>query len=414
MIKYGVLSDYFEGAGAKRVTEVEINKLRSHQHEFQGVSAFRRILGTPSDKFTFPSTFYWLDDNEENEPISIDSFCTWSDVRRKNPNRGPEYHLYYSADSERVVSHARAGDLLLIAITKQHTLLVILCSANTTIEQQLLWLFGLDLGTSQVDVKALQVENSVQLSFAAKSILDDLGIETEEPEPDVLEILLDQYRAGFPTTGEFSKFARDSLRGVDPVNSPDDTLVAWMDHEETLFYHLEKHMVSERLKTGFVENNTVDVAGFIKYSLSVQNRRKSRAGYAFEHHTEAIFRAHKIACTRYPRPKVKGNPDFLFPSEIEYRNLQENTAMLTMLGAKTSCKERWRQVLAEAPKIERKHLLTLQAGIAESQTDEMESENLQLVVPRSIFDSYRRNQRDWLMDVSGFLELVKARQLAVS
>ena len=37
-MKFGVLADLFEGAGAKVLTEVEINRQRSNQHEFQWVS----------------------------------------------------------------------------------------------------------------------------------------------------------------------------------------------------------------------------------------------------------------------------------------------------------------------------------------------------------------------------------------
>ena len=78
----GVLADLFEGAGAKVLIEVEINRQRSNQHEFQGVGGFRAFLGTPAEKQTFPATFYWLEDDEVAEPEGLESFCTWSDVRR--------------------------------------------------------------------------------------------------------------------------------------------------------------------------------------------------------------------------------------------------------------------------------------------------------------------------------------------
>ena len=62
-----------------------------------------------------------------------------------------------------------------------------------------------------------------------------------------------------------------------------------MEHEEALFRHLEREIVSDRLKAGFTEDGSADVDGFLRFSLSVQNRRKSRAGYAFGHHVEAIL-----------------------------------------------------------------------------------------------------------------------------
>ena len=89
---------------------------------------------------------------------------------------------------------------------------------------------------------------------------------------------------------------------------------------------------------------------------------------------------------------------------------QHNPLKLTMLGVKTTCKDRWRQVLAEANRIEHKHLLTFEAAISTNQTDEMHTKNLQLVVPRRLHESYTENQRTWLMDVSSFISLVQERQ----
>ncbi|MFN2369176.1 MAG: type II restriction endonuclease [Desulfurivibrionaceae bacterium] len=48
--------------------------------------------------------------------------------------------------------------------------------------------------------------------------------------------------------------------------------MAWMEREEILFRTMEKHLIGERLSQGF----DGDVDSFISFSLSVQNRRKSR------------------------------------------------------------------------------------------------------------------------------------------
>jgi hypothetical protein len=81
-----------------------------------------------------------------------------------------------------------------------------------------------------------------------------------------------------------------------------------------------------------------------------------------------------------------------------------------MLGVKFSCKDRWRQVLAEADRIGKKHLLTLEAAISKSQTNEMQSKQLQLVLPRNLHHTYSKEQQHWLMDVAGFTKLVIERQ----
>ena len=409
-MRFGVLADYFEGAGAKYLTGVEVNRLKSNQHEFQGVGPFRRFLGETAEKKRYETTFYWLDDEEDSEPSRLRSFCTWSDVRRDNPDRAAEYHLYYAAESEPVAHRAKAGDILVIVKTRHDTLLVMICPADTTIARQLLWLFGLDLLGQRVDVRTLEAEESVRLGFAARAVLDDLGIELEEPEPDALEMLIDRFGPAFPGTEVFSDFARETFDEADPVAAPDETLVAWMDHEEVLFRHLERHIVSDRLAKGFMGEDGADVDSFLSFSLSVQNRRKSRAGWAFGHHVETILAAQGLRYKREATTEKRNGPDFLFPGEAEYHDPGFNAALLTMLGAKTSCKDRWRQVLAEAHRITEKHLLTLQPGISETQTTEMQAEQLQLVVPQPIHGSYLPAQQAWLTDVRGFINLVKAKQ----
>jgi hypothetical protein len=77
-----------------------------------------------------------------------------------------------------------------------------------------------------------------------------------------------------------------------------------------------------------------------------------------------------------------------------------------MLAVKTSCKDRWRQVLAEADRIREKHLLTLEPAISRIQTAEMQGQGLQLVLPASLHATYQPDQRAWLMDVAAFVGLV--------
>ena len=77
-----------------------------------------------------------------------------------------------------------------------------------------------------------------------------------------------------------------------------------------------------------------------------------------------------------------------------------------MLGVKTTCKDRWRQVLVEADRIAEKHLLTLEPAISVAQTDEMRMHNLQLVVPEHIRQSYKPIQQNWLMNIEEFIGIL--------
>ena len=64
-----------------------------------------------------------------------------------------------------------------------------------------------------------------------------------------------------------------------------------------------------------------------------------------------------------------------------------------MPGVKPPSKVRWGQVLAEADRIDHKHLLTLEASSSRHQTDEMQAKNLQLVLPRGLHQTYTPSNR---------------------
>lgn len=411
-LEFGSVADHFEGVGAKYLTAVEVDPTRSNQHEIQGVSSFRSFLGEPAEKQTYPARFIWLDDELEDEPVEgIDAFCTWSDVRRGNPHRSAEYHLYYAAEAEPVIYRAVAGDLLIVAKTRQGTLLVLACRANTTIARQLLWLFGLQMKPGRPVAKPIGQAGSLEIGYSALGVMAAIGLEVAPRDQDAFEELEDTFGLEFPSTADFSEFARRTLGEVDPVGAPDETLVRWMDHEEALFRHMERRVLAERLEQGFNGKDGPDVDGFISFSLSVQNRRKSRAGWAFGHHVDAVLQAHGLRYEREARTENAKRPDFLFPAAEEYHSEDFDPGLLTMLAAKTSCKDRWRQVLSEANKIPAKHLLTLQPAISPAQTDEMRSSNLQLVVPRPTWGSYLAEQQAGLMDFSAFIGLVREREV---
>jgi hypothetical protein len=125
---------------------------------------------------------------------------------------------------------------------------------------------------------------------------------------------------------------------------------------------------------------------------------------------EVIFTESGVRYERGAVSEGRSKPDFLFPGGDEYRNPEFDAIFLTMLGVKSSCKDRWRQVLTEARKIERKHLLTLETAISQNQTDQMRDERLQLVLPKSLHGTYTLSQQNDLLDVEGFIREVQQKQ----
>jgi len=78
-----------------------------------------------------------------------------------------------------------------------------------------------------------------------------------------------------------------------------------------------------------------------------------------------------------------------------------------MLGLKTTCKDRWRQVTQEAKRIPQKHLLTLQAGISSNQLAQMQEANVVLVVPAPLHKAYPKSSGATILTLDAFLETVR-------
>ncbi|MFN3399253.1 MAG: type II restriction endonuclease, partial [Ferrovibrio sp.] len=392
-MKQGYLSEYFVDVAFKRLSAVEAHRHRSNQHEFDGVGALRNIFG--SERKTFQAIFIYLND-EDPEPVKDAGFLTWYDAREAHPTRS-EYRLYFP-DTD-VTDNANEGDLLVIGRRRDDTLLVIVADSGSTIENQLVWLFGgQDLVNSAFVVQEEKQADQVRLQFASRYILQQIGVELRETAEDSLDVMLKKFGGTFPPTKIFSAFAREDF-GPANLGDPDQVILSWMEREEILFRTLERHMISDRLQAGFGG----DVDAFIKFSLSVQNRRKSRAGSALENHLEYLFGGLRIQHSRTPITEGRAKPDFVFPSQSKYHDERFPTSLLTVLGVKSTCKDRWRQVLAEADRVPEKHLLTLEPGISENQTNEMQAKGLQLVLPKALHSSYRDSQKKWLFSVADFL-----------
>ncbi|MHC8403747.1 type II restriction endonuclease [Pseudomonas sp. TMB3-21] len=407
------ISDYFEGVAAKYLSAVDADPARSHQHEIGGLPAagFKQYLGTPgkSEEYRFKAKQIYITDESVAPDIS-EGLVTWYDCRRKQPHRSAEFRLYYNKNA--VTELLEEGDFHLVAKMRDGSLLMIFTPAGSTIESQLRLLFGLNHVDERFTSGTL---DSVQLLLPLRLMLEELGIELSPVETGDgvwLEQLINLFGGkAFPTTSEFSVYARKSIEEiVDPIACSDQTIVDWMEHEEKLFRIYERHLVQEQLRSGFGEAGD-DVDEFISFSLSVQNRRKSRVGHAFEGHLDEIFRLHGL---RFQQGRGKGSvtennsrPDFIFPGFSEYRDPEFPDGKLIMLGAKTTCKDRWRQVLSEANRIPVKHLITMESAISEHQTMEMQSHRLNLVVPEKIKATYTGTQKKWLLGLGEFVELVK-------
>lgn len=409
------MSDYFEGAIAKYLSAVDADPKKSHQHEIGGLvkAGFQQFLGTPEKSIVknFSAKQIYIAESFET-PLTVDGQVSWYDTRANQPGRSAEYRLYYTSNT--VTQHMKQGDFFLIAKHRDGSLLMIFTPPCSTIENQLRWIFGLEKVSETFTQGNLEVH---EILLPLRMLLESLGIALNKPgkeDAHWLALMIEQFGGErFPTTNAFSTFARKSLEGeINPRTEPDQTLMAWMEHEEKLFRIYERNIVKQRLNEGFGKDGD-HVDEFIAFSLSVQNRRKSRVGHAFEGHLATLFQFNALHFEQGGKNRVTENesrPDFLFPNFKAYHDTSFNTSQLIMLGAKTTCKDRWRQVLSEASRIKDKHLVTLEASISTTQTDEMRAKHLHLVVPSAIQLTYTSAQQKNLMCLTEFIGFVKSKQ----
>lgn len=284
---------------------------------------------------------------------------------------------------------------------------MIIAAGGSTIANQVQWLFSAEppLYPGFMVREDLDTERD-RIQFASTFILEQLGIFVQRTDQQYLDTMLGKFGGTFPKTRDFSAYARSTLAEVSALDDPDAALMAWMEREEILFRTLEKHLLADRLARGFVD----DTEAFLQFSLSVLNRRKSRVGLALENHLEVVFTQCGVRYERAAATEGKTKPDFLFPGGKEYRESGFDSALLTMLGVKSTCKDRWRQVLAEARRIDDKHLLTLETAISKDQLQQMREHRLRLVVPRKLHSTYAPAQVAGLLDVRAFTRTVLDRQ----
>jgi hypothetical protein len=133
-------------------------------------------------------------------------------------------------------------------------------------------------------------------------------------------------------------------------------------------------------------------------------------GYSLQNQLAALFDSLKLKYEAQAVTEGKNKPDFVFPGSKEHHDQHFNPALLVMLGAKSTLKERWRQIPTEAARIPHKHLCTLETAISKDQTDEISRHAVQLVIPESFHETYSDAQKKQLWTVSAFVEFIKKIQ----
>jgi len=212
----------------------------------------------------------------------------------------------------------------------------------------------------------------------------------------------------FPAGREIFDYIVELLPREKWKGSIDKLLLKRREIEFSIYRRIENESVLPVIKKGF---NSVD--DFIRYAHSVSNRRKSRTGRSLELNLETIFRDEKLYFEAQAVTENRKRPDFLFPSSKAYQDPLFPDSYLRLVAAKTTCKDRWRQVIDEAKRIEVKHLFTLQQGISTAQLKQMHESKVHLVVPEPYLSTYPSEWRAKILTLEELTKMIRYEQAMI-
>lgn len=264
---------------------------------------------------------------------------------------------------------------------------------------------------SDEDIENFFSEFNLTSSETNKLIDKNNLVSTEDKLLECFKVFIRQLEVDFPSSIEMAKQARMCYINAYKISTnsiiqePDKNILKWLDSEYELFKVIENDRYKNLLSAPFQTVNE-----FVEVANSILNRRKSRAGKSLEHHLAEVFKISALKFESQAVTEENKKPDFIFPDSFSYNNQSYNEDKLVFLASKTTCKDRWRQILNEADRVKIKHLFTLQQGISANQLHEMSNSKVQLVVPKQYIDTFPIQYRNNIMTLGNFIEFVKIKQ----
>lgn len=412
----GRLTARFRAVGGKLLSRVECaGEGTSNQHELNGVTALRSVLG--DHRRTFSCTYVYFGEADTVSAEEVESSITWYDARENHPTRS-EYRLVYTSEAS-VMQNAREGDFCWVLTTHDpdHLVLVVASSSGRA-ANALDRLLGTELRAQEFDasgrvpgVRPEAVENTRGLDLTEVDVLEALGVEVSV-DTAILDLLVERFGGReMPQVREFAAFCRDASGGASRVpTDPDGVLTSWFDFTNTAYIAYERALLEPILTEEF-QRGRIDVDRFFELASRFKNRRFSRAGTTFEDHLGALFGLYGVRW-HHPTSRLsdRSKPDFLFPGRVEFEDPMFPTDLLTLLGAKTTSKERWAQIVSEGARMTVRHFVTMDRQLSFDALVSMGGQNIVPVVPLPVQEVYDAGPRGKLLSVADFLSEVREKE----
>lgn len=282
------------------------------------------------------------------------------------------------------------------------------------------WIVVLDSASEEAELleTVLDLKASFHSGRFSRSRFEDASRLARDETEDLIErlqkaiktgalaTLLAEY-ASLPDPTTIASAARDEwlrnhgFKDLDPwmIEAPGDAI---MEISRDIEYRLYKRYEIRRRAAELVAllSETGDLATAVvrqfsdidRIFLSASQQRKSRAGRSFEHHIGGTLRGGRI---RFVEQAVTGGrrPDFVMPDLPTLRSKKRLQTGALVLAAKTTLRERWKQVSSERFNCD-VFLATVDDRVAPSSIGEMANAGIRLVVPEALKTSKEAHYKD--------------------
>jgi hypothetical protein len=364
----------------KRLSAVEVDPKRSHQHEFHA-GFIRKALGFPEGRTSGRLSVALFNDDEE--PLLEAGSYTLTDVRAGKP-RAAEYHMYYR--SSVIDDAAEPGDLLVISRQREGTdIRAVIARAGSRAETEILnAILARDLPVLErfqaVDPPAPSAERAKQL-FAT--------FVPSEPASgfDGYPLVQEAFRTGnLPDTRAMAEAGRKMAGAHDASSDPDGFIDAALHAETKLYNHIAENI--GRAGLGELIQRRAPFSDFQALFMSMNQSAKSRRGLSLQYHFASVLEASGIVFSPQCETERGETADFITPGCDHYHNPGFPAERLRMVACKSTARDRWRQVLNEASRISEKYFLTLDPNLSPSLIAKIDAANLRLFLPQPIIDAH--------------------------
>lgn len=418
----GRLIEHFVGVGAKRISATEAAKAGiSHGHELSASGPVLEMLGR--QRTEFPCTYlYFTESADEGGYLEDVSTVTLYDAREHVAHRGPEWRLYYPYGCEPMESMG-PGDYCWVALRSSGEVVIAVAESASSTARQLDRLFGTELRMDESSAPSrarqfalfdLAEAGDENLDLADADLLLALGVAPTMETEDRLSEMIERFGGVYPLPG--TKAFTEYVRGVCAIENaredPDTALAVWMSTTNELYFAYERHVLQPILDEELANRTYVDIDAFFRLATRFKNARFSRVGASFEHHIAAILDAAGLRYVQPRRMRDGSKPDFLLPTLDAYADADMPDELLTFLAAKTTTKERWRQIVTEATRVSVRHLITLDRELNADVLDAMAENSVEPVLPARHIAEYPYALQSRMSTVGEFIDLARSRETA--